>query len=80
MICETCQGEGRTSRVFPGIGFRTAVMGESYYDEQGVFHDHDPNESVSSYSCSNGHHWRVRRYSKCACGWSGGTDQVVHEG
>jgi hypothetical protein len=38
---------------------------ETYYDEEGKYHRHDPNSSWSNASCSNGHRFFVRSSSRC---------------
>jgi len=44
-----------------------------FYDEEGKYHDHDPNSSSTSYSCSNGHTWAESSRSSCWCGWPNDT-------
>lgn len=71
VICKECQAEGRKSRIHPGTSTSSLVVGETYYDEAGKYHNHDPNSIKTWYSCSNGHSWREETFSKCWCGWSG---------
>ena len=39
--------------------------GEAYWDEDGVMHRHDPNQTTAGYRCSNGHEWVERTLSQC---------------
>lgn len=70
VVCERCQKEGKTSRVYHRGGETTLVAFIPYYDEQGKYHHHDSNSVTSEYSCSNGHCWtEERRGSPCpTCG------------
>jgi hypothetical protein len=69
MICETCKAEGKTSKVYGGMGTVTCAYYQPYYDEQGEYHNHDANIKTSGYSCSNGHSWTVQSTGSCWCGW-----------
>jgi hypothetical protein len=55
--CNFCREEGRTSKVYPGPSSQTAVAWQPFYDEEGVFHNKDPNKRTTHYTCSNGHEW-----------------------
>lgn len=55
MICEKCKAAGKRSIVKIGGGVSTAMCGHSYYDEDGHYHNHDPNHTTWSLRCSNGH-------------------------
>lgn len=70
MKCEQCVSEGKTSRVYEEGGGLTTLLGWSpYYDEDGKKHEHDPNGTVYSYRCSNGHKWSKVYRRKCpSCG------------
>lgn len=60
--CPECGGE----LVFgSGATRKTLAMGSNGYDEDGVYHNHDPNWTKSTYTCENGH--RVRRSTQSAC-------------
>jgi hypothetical protein len=70
VICETCATEGQKSIVTSG-GACTTLMGfQSYYDEEGVFHSHDPNRTTADFRCSRGHAWKhempKRKCQNCA--------------
>lgn len=47
----------------------TAMSIQSFYDEDGEYHCHNPNCRTTGYSCSNGHTWPENHYSLCHCGW-----------
>lgn len=69
MICPACKSEGRTSKVYPGLTETTCLGYTPFYDEEGRFHDHDPNRRRSRMRCSNGHSWPETYRAKCWCGW-----------
>lgn len=69
MKCPVCEPKGQASRVYPdGYGATTAMMGETFWDEKGVYHDHDPNSSTEGYRCSLGHRWWVTSQPSCSAG------------
>lgn len=74
MKCSACVAAGKRSRVYIHGGRSTlmsAAISAAHYDEDGVYHRHDPNYTDYAYSCSNGHKWTVRKYSKCpSCDWT----------
>jgi hypothetical protein len=79
MKCSECVKEGRTSFVYVGMSTVTAMYFPPFYDEQGVFHNHDGNTRTTSYNCSNGHLWvEAQEGMPCVCGWnSKATPKVV---
>ena len=75
MKCPECVKEGEKSTVVIGYGSTTDMGWQPYYDEDGEFHDHDPNWHGYNYRCSRGHEWYVSRQEKCpACGEWWATD------
>jgi len=71
MKCPECVSEGKKSIVYPGSSSTTLMGFQRYYDEDGVFHEHDPNDIQSHYSCGNGHQWTTHTQNKCPnCDWS----------
>ena len=76
MRCPTCEKDGLKSKVYIGTSTITCMGYAPYYDEEGQFHAHDPNGTQTSYQCSNGHKWMRWQYSRCWCGWSGGTSKI----
>lgn len=65
MICSKCKDLGLKSRVTSGFGFSTAMYCAPYYDEEGVYHNHDANNHSWNYSCSNGHNFAISGHNKC---------------
>jgi len=61
MKCPECEKLGLRSKVFVGQATRTLMGYTSYYDEDGKFHNNNPNKTTTSYTCSNGHAWMVKR-------------------
>lgn len=55
--CPECAAQDQRSRIYPGCTVVTAMCTDYYYDEDGVFHHHDPNVRSTDYTCSNGHRW-----------------------
>lgn len=71
MICEECSKEGKTSNVYVESCSSTLLYSPPFYDEQGRYHDHDPNTVTTLYHCSNGHNFAHRSKPKCWCGYGG---------
>lgn len=72
MKCPKCAEANERSRVYVGGTFSTAMMFNAFYDEDGVYHSHDPNVRTTQYSCSRGHHWSVESAPECSvegCAW-----------
>ncbi len=69
MKCPQCIKEGTTSKLYYEYGTSTSMIGNAYYDEEGKYHNHDPNEQSDVYHCSNGHHIVVGTLKGCrSCG------------
>lgn len=68
-ICERCARENMRSRVYPGAGsFITIMSVQTYYDEDGVLHIHNPNKSTALWFCSSGHKWVITTVFGCPAG------------
>lgn len=70
MICEQCQEENRKSTIrFSSANDRPRLPADYFYDEEGRFHSHDPNDNDKTvFTCSNGHTWSEIDVDKCeAC-------------
>lgn len=73
MKCKECQESDRQSRVYRGPTSSTVMGYSSYYDEEGVYHQHNMNQVSTSYSCSNGHWWNQDSPQLCPadnCSWN----------
>ena len=57
MICPQCKKLGKRSRVYCGVSIVTCIGYTPYYDEDGNYHQNDPNKTTTEYSCSHGHFW-----------------------
>lgn len=69
MKCPVCVQKDLKSNVYPEGGTSTCMMGTQYYDEDGKWHDHDPNESSDTYHCFRGHRFMVSTRKGCpGCG------------
>ena len=67
MKCPECVQNNQKSRVKVGYSTCTLLKFTSFYDEDGNYHNHDPNTTTTHYSCSNGHTWVGRVQNKCWC-------------
>ena len=75
MKCPICVANGTKSKVYEGSSFSTLIGSHPFYDEDGVYHDHDPNTHSDYYSCTLGHSFSVKRINKCpatGCEWEPG--------
>lgn len=81
MICPECKKENVKSKVYSGGGSSTLLGWETYYDEDGYFHIHDPNWKTTGYTCSNGHRWAMRSKKECPnskiCGYVGSEVEIL---
>lgn len=72
MKCSECVEAGTPSKVYVGASTTTCMSGESFYDEDGKYHKHNPNRMTTGYRCSNGHRWSENQWARCLqtdCGW-----------
>lgn len=65
MKCQECIELGQTSRVYPGASAVTCMGWQPYYDEDGQYHSHDPNTTITGYRCSEGHTWQRESLPPC---------------
>ena len=65
MRCFYCQQEGKKSTLNPGPQSTTCMSCPSYFDEEGVWHNHDSNQLTTCYTCSNGHAYKEVTYRVC---------------
>jgi hypothetical protein len=70
--CPQCVEAAIPSCVYPGNSRTTMAATQSYYDERGAFHIHDPNSTITSYVCDRGHAWSELDWPQCRCGWTAG--------
>lgn len=71
MICEECKKLGLKSSIREGMSWATCMGSFPYYDEQGTYHDHDPNNTEHFFRCSNGHEFSEKSYNRCiSCDWT----------
>ena len=69
MKCPTCVKEGERSTVYAPMGGVTTDMGwQDYWDEEGVYHSHNPNGTAEEYSCSRRHRWAIGSQTACPAG------------
>ena len=55
MRCKECEKQGLKSKVYPGTSWCTCLAWQPYYDEDGKYHNKNPNTTTTTYRCSNGH-------------------------
>lgn len=65
MKCPECVEAGLRSTVRDQGGMVTLVGYHPYYDEDGLYHSHDPNTRTTIFVCSNKHSWIVKSKSPC---------------
>ena len=65
MKCPKCEEEGKRSRVYDKGGTSTLMYCTPYYDEEGVYHNHDSNTITHYYECSEGHKFRTKGTGTC---------------
>lgn len=65
MKCPTCVEQETKSCVYPGMGSVTMMGWQAYYDEDGMYHSHDPNWTTTGYRCSEGHYWQGIGQTAC---------------
>jgi hypothetical protein len=65
MKCLTCVSSGQRSTI-RCLGSTTTLLGYwPYYDEDGLYHNHDPNHYTTHYRCDNGHAWSENKLKEC---------------
>lgn len=81
MKCPECVRLGLKSTLHGGDSVFTTCGGwSSYYDEDGRYHNHDPNWSSTTMRCSNGHLVSLKTRNKCrACDYGGEKEIKVIE-
>lgn len=71
-LCPECVKADLKSKLFDRGSGSTLLgnAGQSFYDEEGVWHRHDPNIITQVWECSNGHKWTERLPHPCpSCSW-----------
>jgi hypothetical protein len=69
-FCPECQESGQKSTVYVGSDWITGMGVSRFHDEDGRYHEHDPNIVTTGYSCSMGHRWNEKRNNgSCGCGY-----------
>ena len=66
MICPVCWWKGMKSKVYTSASFVTCMGWQSYYDEDGHYHSHDPNRASFGANCSQGHRWHIDQVHGCS--------------
>ena len=78
MFC--CQENGLESKLYLSGGIRTIYEVETYHDEKGRYHRHDPSRRSARFRCSNGHGGKITRWMKCSvegCQFNDGKDDPL---
>jgi hypothetical protein len=80
-ICPTCKVEGLKSVIRTKGADGVRLPCDSFYDENGYYHQHDLKGADQAFSCSNGHEGIIRTFWLCmAPGCQFGRDRTVVEG
>lgn len=79
MKCKICEQEDKVSRLYVSGGCTVTLMSwETYYDENGYYHNHDPNITTTAFKCSNGHYYKIESKKGCqSCGTSG-SEKIIY--
>lgn len=78
MKCPVCKKQKLKSKVFSRRSKSTLMAGLPYYDENGKYHDHDPNITTTGYECSNGHVFEIKSRKKCmSCDYGGDIEIII---
>jgi len=65
-VCVECKKLGEKSSIYANGSSSTLMSGgPPYWDEDGIYHSHDPNTITSAYSCSKGHAFTIKSRSSC---------------
>jgi hypothetical protein len=82
--CPECVKQGLTSRVYDNGSLCTLMGGgETFYDEAGERHRHDPNRVTNGWYCSNQHYFSQVTGFSCPnrkCGWRSPWETKVYAG
>ncbi len=74
MKCQRCVQEGLTSKVYsPNGGSMTHMRTSKYYDEEGLYHNHNSNRITKTYYCDKQHRWEQTLRIECPvkeCNWN----------
>lgn len=65
MKCPKCQEEGKRSILTDEGGSMTTKYCPPFYDEEGIYHNHDTNTHTNHYRCSRGHVFTINRKGTC---------------
>jgi hypothetical protein len=77
MKCATCVEQGKRSVVYPGLTAVTDMGWTPYYDEDGQYHNHNPNWHTTGFRCSEGHNWQRSSLKPCPNCLYGREDKYV---
>lgn len=66
MKCLQCDKENKTS-ILTDLGYSMTLLGgyNTFYDENGIKHHHNPNTKETTYRCSNGHIFNKKSKIEC---------------
>jgi hypothetical protein len=83
MICAKCKEMGLKSQVNSGSTLTTLMGTFPFYDEDGVYHDHDFNTISTDYRCTNNHNFTKSYRKSCPspdCEWNNDLKEryIVH--
>jgi hypothetical protein len=77
MKCPLCVEQGLRSTV-RSLGATVTLLGHRpWWDEDGVYHSHDPNRHTMEFCCSKEHIWRSVSHLPCPAGDYGGEEPTI---
>lgn len=65
MKCPECVNQGLKSIVIRGLTYIILMNYHDFYDEDGIYHNHNYNDNVTYYSCTNNHNFKSNYKEKC---------------
>jgi hypothetical protein len=78
-VCPACKLIGSKSQLIEIFsGYSSLGQSNSYYDEDGKYHYHNPNGSITVYRCSNGHESKYFKHNSCGiCDYKSGETRFI---
>lgn len=68
MICPVCVSQSLLSRVRVSHAETLASQIDAFWDETGIYHEHDSSPTITVYECSKGHKFKDVVKRPCPAG------------
>ncbi len=77
MICPMCASQGLKSKVRLFGTSTTCMAFNTWYDEEGKYHSHDPNWNSTGFECTNKHGGVIKKKNKCpSCSYGSKSEEI----